>query len=165
MVVAETRAEAGARRAADSLYQQVVRDWPQTPSAEEARFRLAGRALARRELERAQALYAAVGGAGGPNALAARFVLGRLALRRGDTASGLAEWKALALDDPLGYYGTLARRASGLDARAFPPAPPLPSTPETVEALLELGLLDAVAFDDEAERLVQHLVAQNGYSP
>src|SRR3990172_3871127 len=43
MVIAETRAQAGARRAADSLYQLVVRDWPDSPSADEARLRVAAR--------------------------------------------------------------------------------------------------------------------------
>ncbi|MBI2615617.1 MAG: transglycosylase SLT domain-containing protein [Gemmatimonadetes bacterium] len=165
MAVAEARAQAGARRAADSLYQLVVHDWSQSPSAAEARFLLAGRALARREMERAHSLYAAVAAAGGPNALAARFVLGRLALRNGHTAAATAQWKALALDDPLGYYGTLARQAAGLDAHAFPETGPLPTTPAISEAILTLGLLDAVAFDAEAEHFVQYLVARDGYTP
>lgn len=164
MAVADAKAEAGARRAADSLYELVVRDWPQSSSAEEARFRLAGRALARRELERAQALYTAVAGAGGPNALSARFVLGRLAARRGDTAAALAQWKALALDDPLGYYGTLARKEVGLESRPFPEAGPIASTPAIRDAVLTLGVLDAIAFDAEAERLVQYLVTRDGYT-
>jgi soluble lytic murein transglycosylase len=165
LAVAEVRAEAGARRAADSLYQLVVRDWPESPSAAEARFRLAGRALARREMERAHTLYAAVATTGGPNALAARFVLGRLALRRGDTAAARAQWTALALDDPLGYYGTLARQGAGLDAPAFPEAKALSVTPAINEAILALGLLDALAFDIEAEHVVRYLVAREGYTP
>ncbi|MBI3081654.1 MAG: lytic transglycosylase domain-containing protein, partial [Gemmatimonadetes bacterium] len=165
MAVAEARAQAGARRAADSLYQLVARDWSQSPAAAEARFLLAGRALARREMERAHSLYAAVAAAGGANALAARFVLGRLALRNGHTAAATAQWKALALDDPLGYYGTLARQAAGLDAHAFPETGPLPTTPAISEAILTLGLLDAVAFDAEAEHFVQYLVARDGYTP
>lgn len=165
MAVAEARAEAGARRAADSLYQRVIRDWPASSSAEEARFRLAGRMLARRELGRARALYAAVARGGGANALSARFVLGRLALRSGDTAQGLAEWKALALDDPLGYYGTLARQAAGLDRPLLRPADLIATTPEISSALLTLGLLDAIVFDAEAEHLVRYLVTRAGYSP
>jgi len=164
MAIAETRAQAGARRAADSLYQLVVRDWPDSPSADEARLRLAARALARRELAPARSLYAAVAAGGGPNALSARFVLGRLALRDGDTLAAIEQWKALAQDDPLGYYGTLAHQAAGLEARAFPEAQPLPSTPEIQEAILALGLLDACAFDVEAEHFVRHLVAQDGYA-
>jgi len=163
--VAETRAAAGARRAADSLYQVVVRHWPESPSAAEARFRLAGRALARRELGRADSLYAAVAEAGGPNALAARFVLGRLAMRRGDTAAARAGWTALALDDPLGYYGTMARQGAGLDGPVFREPERLATTPAISNAVLALGMLDALAFDVEAERFVQYLVSRDGYTP
>lgn len=163
MAIADARAQSGARRATDSLYELVVRDWPQSPSADEARFRLAGRALSRREVDRAHALYSAVAAAGGTNTLAARFVLGRLAQRSGDTVTAAAQWKALAVDDPLGYYGTLARQAAGLDG-GFPQAGPLPTTPEIGEAVLVLGLLDAVGFDAEAERLVQYLVTRDGYT-
>jgi len=165
MAVAEVRAEAGARRAADSLYQIVARDWPESSAAAEARFRLASRALARRELARAESLYAVVATAVGPNALAARFVLGRLTLRRGDTAAARSQWTALAHDDPLGYYGTLARQGAGLDAPAFGEADELSTTPEIGEAVLALGLLDALAFDLEAEHFVRYLVARDGYTP
>ncbi len=165
MAIAEARQEAGARSKADSLYQLIVRDWPQSPSAVEARFRLAGRALARREMERARSLYAAVAQAGGPNALAARFVLGRLAMRGGDTTAAVAHWTALAGDDPLGYYGTLARKSAGLDASSFPDARLTPRTPVISQAIMTLGVLDAIAFDAEAEDLVSRLVAQNDYTP
>ncbi len=165
MAIAEARQESGLRRKADSLYQVVARDWSQTPSAAEARFRLAGRALARRDTGRARALYAEVVQAGGPNALAARFVLGRLALRAGDTAAARAQWTSLARDDPLGYYGTLARKAAGEDAGSFPDATPAPPTPEISQAMMTLGVLDAIAFDAEAEDLVSRLVARNDYTP
>jgi len=164
LAVAEARAQAGGRRAADSLYQLVAREWPDTPSAAEARFRLAARALARREFDSAHALYSTVAAAGGLNALAARFVIGRLALRRGDTVAARAQWTALAADDPLGYYGSLARSAAGLGAAAFQEPHPLPTTPAIREAGLTLGLLDAVGFEVEADRFVQYLVGQDGYT-
>ncbi len=164
MAIADARQEAGLRRKADSLYQVVARDWPQSPSAAEARFRLAGRALARRDLERARSLYAAVAEAGGPNALAARFVLGRLALRAGDTTAATAQWLALARDDPLGYYGTMARKAAGAAAESFPHASPAPATPAISRAIMTLGVLDAIRFDAEAEDMVGQLVARNDYT-
>jgi soluble lytic murein transglycosylase len=165
MAIAEERQETGLRRRADSLYQRVVRDWPGSSSATEARFRLAGRALARRELGRARTLYAGVAEAGGANALAARFVLGRLALRAGDTASANAQWMALARDDPLGYYGTLARGAAGAGGESFPEAAPLPATPAITSDMMTLGLLDAMGFDLEGDALVSQLVAKAGYTP
>lgn len=165
MAIAEERQDAGLRRQADSLYQRVARDWPQSPSAAEARFRLAGRALARRELARARDLYAAVADAGGANALAARYVLGRLALRAGDTAAAKAQWTAVARDDPLGYYGTLAREAAGVEVEAFPEAAPLPATPAITEAMMMLGVLDAMGFEPEGDELVRRLVAGSDYPP
>lgn len=165
MTIAEARQEAGLRRQADSLYQKVVRDWPGSASAAEARFRLAGRALARRELDRARELYAAVAEAGGANALAARFVLGRLALRAGDTASATAQWTSLARDDPLGYYGTLAGQAVGATAKSFAEATPLPVTPAITSAMMTLGVLDAMGFDPEGDALVSQLVTKADYTP
>jgi soluble lytic murein transglycosylase len=165
MAIAEQRQEAGLRRQADSLYQRVVRDWPRSSSAAEARFRLAGRALARRELARARELYDAVAEAGGANALAARYVLGRLALRAGDTASANGQWMALARDDPLGYYGTLARESAGAAGASFPDPAPLPATPAISDAMMTLGLLDAMGFEVEGEDLVGRLVARVDYTP
>lgn len=165
MAIAELRQEAGLRRQADSLYQRVVRDWPQSSSAAEARFRLAGRALARRELARARDLYAAVAEEGGANALAARYVLGRLALRAGDTVSANTQWMAVARDDPLGYYGTLAREAAGAAGESFPETAQLPATPAITGAMMSLGVLDAIGFELEGDELVSQLVAKADYMP
>ena len=70
---------------------------------------------------------------------------GVLAAKEGAREVTCIDRSATALD--------AARQAAGLDDRAYPSADPVSSTPEISHALLTLGLLDAIAFDAEAERI------------
>jgi peptidoglycan lytic transglycosylase len=165
VAIADARLRAGSRRRADSLYEAVAQGWPRSPVASEARFRLAGRALQRGDLARASNLYNKVVQEDGPSALAARYALGRLALERHDTALAHTRWRALAQDDPLGYYGMLARDAAGMEPLSFrDPGPPVGHDPEVARLTDAVALLDALAFDDEADALVEYATNREDYS-
>jgi soluble lytic murein transglycosylase-like protein/TolA-binding protein len=165
IAIADARLRAGNRRGADSLYQAVARGWSQSPVASEARFRLAGRALQRGDLATASNLYAKVVQEKGPSMLAARYALGRLALQRRDTALAHARWRALAQDDPLGYYGMLAREAAGMEPLAFhDPGPPAVRDPDVDRVTATVALLDAIAFDGEADALVDYATGREDYT-
>lgn len=166
IAVADAQLRAGGRRRrADSLYEAVAQGWPQSPVASEARFRLAGRALQRGDLARASNLYQKVVQEDGPSTLAARYALGRLALDRRDTALARSRWRALAQDDPLGYYGMLAREAAGMEPLSFRDPGPPSARDSAVERVTDtIVLLDALAFDGEADALVEYATTQRDYS-
>jgi soluble lytic murein transglycosylase len=164
LAVADEWSWSGRWQAADSLYQAVLTRWPNSSSASEARFTLAGRALQRRDIARARVLYQAVVGEHGPDSLAARFALARLARQGGDTLGARAQWAALVQDDPIGYYGTLARKAARLPPLSFGLPQTPPGSREISQAVAILGLLDAIGFDAEAEAFVAALVAHQGYA-
>ncbi len=165
IAIADARLRAGSRRRADSLYRAVARGWPRSPVASEARFRLAGRALQRGDLTTASNLYEKVVQEEGPNTLAARYALGRLALERRDTALARSRWRALAGDDPLGYYGMLAREAAGLEPLSFgDPGPPADRDPAVERVTATIALLDALALGDEADALVEYATSRKDYS-
>jgi tetratricopeptide (TPR) repeat protein len=157
VAIADARLDRGDRRRADSLYEAVARGWPRSPVASEARFRLAGRWLQRGNPAKATFLYRDVVQEAGPSVLAARYALGRLAMQRHDTAAAMEQWRALAQDDPLGYYGILARKAARMEPLSFHDPGPPASTPGIERAVATVGLLDAIAFDDEADALVEYL--------
>jgi len=165
IAIADARLHAGSRRRADSLYEAVAQGWPRSPVASEARFRLAGRALQRGDLPRASNLYNKVVQEGGPSTLAARYALGRLALERHDTALAHTRWRALAQDDPLGYYGMLARDAAAMEPLSFrDPGPPAARDPDVERVTETVALLDALAFDGEADALVEYATNREDYS-
>jgi peptidoglycan lytic transglycosylase len=165
IAIADARLRAGSRRRADSLYEAVAQGWPQSPVASEARFRLAGRALQRGDFTRADNLYTKVVQEEGPSTLAARYALGRLALERRDTDLARTRWRALAQDDPLGYYGMLAREAAGMEPLSFrDPGPPPARDPEVERVTSTVTLLDALALDGDAEALVEYATNREDYS-
>jgi len=162
--LAELEDRAGAAKRADSLDQLIVRHWPGSPAASEARWRLAQRAQARGARVLARSWYQAVVQDGGPNALAARYLLARMAREEGDSLQAWAGFAALARDDPLGYYGTAARVAAGLGMPVRAAARPV-TAPERVRRLVAtLNLLDAVGFRAEAERLVAEILRDSTYA-
>ena len=165
VAVADAWLRAGSKRRADSLYEAVARRWPRSPLASEASYRLAGRALQRGELAKAGALFTKVAQEGGPSALAARYALGRLAFERHDTAVARSRWRALAQDDPLGYYGMLAREAAGMEPLSFrDPGPPAARDSGIERVTATVQLLDALAFDGEADALADYAANRQDYS-
>ena len=160
LLAADTRERESRPRTAEPLYRDIIERWPLHGAARQARMRLARRALERADVASAIELFREVVDAGGPEAVAARYHLGRALHRSRDTAAARVEWTAVATRDSLGYYGLLARRALGRPDPVFTPATPTAATPAIRAALAELDLLDALGMQPEADALVQYLVAQ-----
>lgn len=153
-LLADARERAGDRRSADSLYHLVGSRFPHHSTASQSFLRLAANAERARQFDRARRLLASVRDGRGPDADAARYLLGRVALQAGDTAAAVAEWTALASGDSLGYYALLARDALALpslriERPTWPDAGPL-----LRRAADQLALLKAAGFSDEADALV-----------
>lgn len=136
-------------RGSDSLFRAVIANWPTHAYASRARFRVARRFLRRADTASAVALYASEVDAEGENARLARYLLARIRLRHGETSVARAAFEALARDDSVGYYGTIARAAVGLATPIFAPPPPRTPTPAVQHALRVLDLLLAAGFSDE----------------
>jgi soluble lytic murein transglycosylase len=147
--VAGIHERAGRSRAADSLDRVITARWPSHGAATRARLRLAVAAERSRQFGRARALYALVRDGGGAEAAASRFMLGRAAMAEGDTVAARTEWADLAQDDPVGYYGMLAREAARLPPLSVPP----PSWPSAGDALRDVmvGLVGLAALDFATE--------------
>ncbi len=141
-------------------FRELISRYPADLRASLARFRLAAQASDAGQLDSAAALYDAEVAAGGAQRNAARFWLGKLAQRRGDTAAALGVWVALARDDSLGYYGLRARREVDLPAlriaAAFSPAAP----PAVAASLGRLDTLVLAGLDSEAQAEVRSVLAR-----
>jgi soluble lytic murein transglycosylase len=111
-------------------------------------------------LDSAAALYRDEVVSGAPQRFAARFWLGKLALREGDTARARATWSALAAEDSLGYYGLRARRAVPLPPPVIPDPPPAPGPPAVAAALARIDTLLLAGLDQEARSEVRNLLAR-----
>ncbi|HXV85390.1 MAG TPA: transglycosylase SLT domain-containing protein, partial [Gemmatimonadales bacterium] len=164
-LVADYRERSGGAPAADSLYRAIVRQWPTHAAAAQARLRLARAAESIGRLERARDLYATVAAAGGPDATAARFMLGRTALAAGDSAAAAHAWTSLATEDAVGYYGMTARRAAGMPALVVAPPvwEPLGNTLRDFAGVF--NLLTATGLGPEASQLVRSVTQQAGNDP
>lgn len=154
-LVADGRERAGDRRSADSLYHLIGSRFPHHSAASQSFLRLATNAERARQFERARRLLGSVRDGRGPDADAARYLLGRVARMAGDTAAALAEWTALATGDSLGYYALLARQALALpslviEQPTWPDAGPLLRTIAD-----QLALLGATGFPAEADALAE----------
>ncbi len=150
-LAADVRDDAGRVREADSLFRRLEETWPRHRYASRARFRRASRALRRGNTAAALELYRSEAELGGQEAAPARFQMARILNKRGDSAAARAVWDALAREDSLGYYGTIAREAGGLPLPDFGPPPDVTPVPRIAEALSALDLLDAAGFTEEAQ--------------
>src|SRR2546427_5120440 len=81
---------------------------------------------------------------------------------KGDSASALALWTALAHDDSIGYYGLRARQAAGLPALEIAPSRPTPPPPAVARGLAELDTLGLAGLDSDAQASVRWLLARPG---
>jgi soluble lytic murein transglycosylase len=140
-------------------FAELVGRYPVDPRASQARFRLAAEASLRGLSDSAAVLYQAEVTAGGPQRLAARFWLGRLAQARGDTAGARALWTNLAREDSIGYYGLRARTAAGMPPLKIVAAPDAPDPPPAARGLARLDTLVLAGLDSEAEVEVRYVLA------
>jgi soluble lytic murein transglycosylase len=161
-LAADVRDDAGRVSEAERLFRMIEDTWPLHRYASRARFRRASRALRRGDRDAAMELYRREAELGGREAAPARFQTARILEQRGDSAAALREWEALAREDSLGYYGTVAREAGGLPLPDFGPAPDVQPAPQVAEALAVLDLLDAAGFSREAQLHVEELADVDG---
>jgi soluble lytic murein transglycosylase len=132
--------------------------YPADPRSSQARFRLAAEATIRGWLDSAATLYRAEVAAPGPQRLAARFWLGKIALARGDTVTAQGIWAALAQEDSIGYYGLRARGAARLPPLLIA-VPPETATPSAViGGLAAIDTLVLAGLDSEAQAEVRHVL-------
>lgn len=164
-VVADGWREAGRTIPADSLFRMIARRWPRDDYAARARFQLANLALARRDTAGAVGWYEDELRAGGSQAAAARFLEARLRQARGDSTTALRLWRQVAAQDPVGYYGSEARRAAGMVVAPYPDTPAPEGGPVVAHILSVLDYLDALGWSEEAGALVQHAVATAPAAP
>jgi peptidoglycan lytic transglycosylase len=132
--------------------------YPTDPRASQGRSRLAAQATGRGLLDSAAALYRAEIAAGGPQRLAARFWLGKLARARADTVTAQIAWIALAHDDSVGYYGLRARRAAQLPPLAIAVPPETLAPPAVTRGLGDIDTLVLAGLDSEAQAEVRHVL-------
>ncbi len=144
-------------------YRELVARYPADARASRARFVLAARADSAGRLDSAAALYQSEIDAAGPQRTAARFWLGKIAPRRGDSGKARDIWLALAREDSIGYYGMRARQAAGLGplslaASQSAPAPPPPAAVSAGLARIDTLLL--AGLDSEAQAEVRVVLAR-----
>ena len=137
-------------------YSELISRYPGDARASLARFRLASHAESAGFRDSAAIWYQSEIDANGPQRMAARFWLGRMAEARGDSTRARTIWVSLAHEDSLGYYGMRARRAAGLPALAFVAIPPSPPPPPAVAAgLARIDTLQLAGLDSAAQSEVR----------
>ncbi len=164
-LVAERHRRGGRRSVADSLYAFVAERWPTHQYAGRSRLTLARQALRAADREAAMRWYSAEITVGGSQRRVASYLLASLEATMGDTGAARVRWQALAREDSLGYYGTMARAAAGVPDPVFAPAPAHDLTPEARATLERLDLLRASYQHDEAEALVRYEMARRDRPP
>ncbi len=158
-LLGDTFAERGDRPRAGRWFAALVARYPADLRASQARTRLAADAIQRRLPDSAAALYRAEITAAGPQRLAARYWLGKLALARADTATARTVWGVLARDDSLGYYGLRARAAAALPPLRIGAAPSFVIPDSVGLRLARLDTLVLAGLDSEAREEVQGVLA------
>jgi soluble lytic murein transglycosylase-like protein len=163
-LVADGYRALGRTAAADSVYRAVARRWPTADYAARARFHLATLALRRGDTATALGWYDDEVTARGAQRLAARYEMARVLSASGDTAGAARMLEELARQDPIGYYGTMARLTGAL------PAPEYPQTAAPVgglavqRTLATLDLLQRLDWMDEAQAVVDEALSHRGRS-
>jgi soluble lytic murein transglycosylase len=158
-LAADVRAERGEWVGAEAAFAALVNRYPADQRSSTARFRLAARAFDNGRPDSAAALYRAEVDAQGPQRMAARFWLGKLAWLRGDTVAAQVAWRAVALDDSVGYYGLRARRETDLPPLRLVAAPPPAPSPAMTQTLGRLDTLILAGLDSEARSEVRFVLA------
>jgi peptidoglycan lytic transglycosylase len=163
-LLADLEQDAGRLSVADSLYRVVTDAWPDTQHAALARLRLGSNALNRADTAAAIAYFRAASARDGEQAQSALFQLGELHLQHGDTVQARDVWMRLAVEDSIGYYGTIARQAASLPPPYFAPLPARVPTRAVLEAWSELDLLEACQLYEEADAHIDGLTRAEGLS-
>ncbi len=140
-------------------YAELIRRHPIDPRSSLARFRLAAAAERAGRPDSAATLLADEIARGAPQALAARFWLGRLAAAGGDSAAARRLWSAVAVEDSFGYYGLRARVAAGMPLPVVPLPPPGPTPATAAAALARIDTLRLAGLDSESVAEVRVLTS------
>jgi len=156
-LVAEAKRRQGRWTEADSLYRSITTRWPRSQYAGRSRLQLASTATTARDTAAAMKWYEEEIAVRGQQRLAARFLLSRLRRAMGDSTGALAELTALARDDSIGYYGTIAREVGNLPAPVFAPVGEVARTAWVEVAFLQLDALVDARLVDEVDEFVSHL--------
>ena len=149
---------------ADSLFARVAAKWPRSTYAGRARMTLAGSALARRDTVEAMGWYLAEARSNTTDRRAAQYFHADLLNRTGDSLAADGEWRRLAREDSLGYYGLVARRALELDEPVYAPGATHPPNGEVSQTLERLDLLHLTFLDDEAQEALRYQLAREDLS-
>jgi len=145
----------------DTLLHTLAQQWPSSAIASSARMRLAARSLTRHDTLAARDYYGDEVRHDGSDAPRASYLLARLEFGSGDSQVARTSLVALARDDSIGYYGTIAREEAGLPPLVIAPPPDRAPTAAVWRALEDLDDLDAAGMVREADMLVVHLVSRS----
>ncbi|HXF95748.1 MAG TPA: transglycosylase SLT domain-containing protein, partial [Gemmatimonadales bacterium] len=145
---------------ASRWFAELIRRYPTDLRASLARFRLAARAYHHGLLDSAETLYRAEVEARASQQLGARFWLGKVAWKKGDTLTARAHWTALGRDDSLGYYGLRARRIAGIPLPVVPEPARSPPPASIEAALARIDTLVLAGLDGEARAEVRAVTAR-----
>lgn len=143
---------------ANRWFAELFARYPAESRSSQARFRLAAQAATQGSLDSATTLYATEVAVGGPQRMAARFWLGKMALARADSAAARILWGALAHDDSIGYYGLRARQAAGLPPLTIAVPPETPSPPAVSMSLGRIDTLVLAGLDSAAQTEVRYIL-------
>jgi peptidoglycan lytic transglycosylase len=157
-LVGDFLADHGQAGNAERWFVELTRRYPADPRASLARFRLAAAALRRGHPDSAARWYGAEVTVRGVQRVAARYWLARAAQERGDRVAADSQWRALAHEDSLGYYGLQARRKARLPPLVLAPDSAV-ATPAATAGLARLDTLLLAGLDSEADLEVRALLA------
>ncbi len=156
-LVAEAKRGQGRRTEADSLYRSITTRWPRALYAGRSRLQLASMATTARDTAAAMTWYEEEIAVRGQQRLAARFSLSRLRRATGDSSGALDELTALAREDSIGYYGTIARDVGKLPEPVFAPVEEVARAAWVEAAFLQLDALGDARLVAEVDEFVSHL--------
>ena len=158
-LVAEAWRRQGRRADADSLYQSITVRWPRAQYAGRARLQLASMALALDDTAGAVRRYEEEIAVRGQQRQAARFFMARLRDAMGDSTGAMDELVALAREDSIGYYGTIARHVGQLPALVFEPTREVSGSGWVENGLRQLDVLQGAGMHAEVDEFVAHFTA------
>jgi len=169
LILANHERSEGSAEAERGWYRVLVERFPGTPAADVARYRLALMAYAEGQADSAAVELAAVVASDTARRLGPgpRYWSARLALARRDTA-GAAGLRAIADEDPTGYYGVRARELLGEPLPLAPDStlpPPSPRGFSPTRAADRVRLLVAAGFGVEARAEAVAWIRDTSASP
>jgi soluble lytic murein transglycosylase len=146
---------------ADSVLALVATRWPRSTYGGRARMTLATSALARRDTAEALEWYVTESQSSTADRRAAQYFHADLLNRTGDSVAADLEWRRLAREDSLGYYGLAARRTLGLDDPTYAPAGQYLKNEGMARTLERLDVLQLAYLHDEAAEVLRYQLARD----